>query len=150
MLFFLWVMHDFVHPPQTQPSSPCHAELHNFGSPLGLFGSRSFSAQGSSFVSLFALPLSRTIPWRRPRLCTARSPETSRMHPRRITVLESFRLHWQACRGVLLDIRRRAPLYCSDWADAFQPENFQKSVSSILYLFFRLAIYRHLKLFEFF
>ncbi|CAE7235191.1 SLC4A4 [Symbiodinium sp. CCMP2592] len=29
----------------------------------------------------------------------------------------------------------RAPLYCSDWTDAFQPENFQKSVSSILYLF---------------
>ena len=52
--------------------------------------------------------------------------------------------------GLRLDIRRRAPLYCSDWADAFQPENFQKSVSSILYLFFRLAIYRHLKLFEFF
>eukprot|EP00439_Symbiodinium_sp_Y106_P033787 s2813_g4.t1 len=37
--------------------------------------------------------------------------------------------------GLRLDIRRRAPLYCSDWTDAFQPENFQKSLSSILYLF---------------
>ncbi|CAE7235247.1 SLC4A10 [Symbiodinium sp. CCMP2592] len=37
--------------------------------------------------------------------------------------------------GLRLDIRRRAPLYCSDWTDAFKPENFQKSVSSILYLF---------------
>ncbi|CAE7261702.1 SLC4A9, partial [Symbiodinium sp. CCMP2456] len=37
--------------------------------------------------------------------------------------------------GLRLDIRRRAPLYCSDWTDAFTPENFQKSVSSILYLF---------------
>ncbi|CAE7235260.1 SLC4A10 [Symbiodinium sp. CCMP2592] len=37
--------------------------------------------------------------------------------------------------GLRLDIRRRAPLYCSDWTDAFNPENFQKSVSSILYLF---------------
>ena len=52
--------------------------------------------------------------------------------------------------GLRLDIRRRAPLYCSDWTDAFLPENFQKSVSSILYLFFRLAINRHLKFFEFF
>ncbi|CAE7741489.1 SLC4A4 [Symbiodinium sp. CCMP2456] len=37
--------------------------------------------------------------------------------------------------GLRLDIRRRAPLWCSDWTDAFLPENFQKSVSSILYLF---------------
>ncbi|CAE7460793.1 SLC4A1 [Symbiodinium microadriaticum] len=37
--------------------------------------------------------------------------------------------------GLRLDIRRRAPLFCSDWTDAFMPENFQKSVSSILYLF---------------
>ncbi|CAE7659797.1 FCPF [Symbiodinium sp. CCMP2456] len=37
--------------------------------------------------------------------------------------------------GLRLDIRRRAPLFCSDWTDAFLPENFQKSVSSILYLF---------------
>ena len=46
------------------------------------------------------------------------------------------------CGGLRLDIRRRAPLYCSDWTDAFTPENFQKSVSSILYLFFSLAIFR--------
>jgi len=37
--------------------------------------------------------------------------------------------------GLRLDIRRRAPFFCSDWTDAFMPENFQKSVSSILYLF---------------
>ena len=37
--------------------------------------------------------------------------------------------------GLRLDIRRRAPLFCSEWTDAFMPENFQKSVSSILYLF---------------
>ncbi|CAE7680124.1 SLC4A9, partial [Symbiodinium necroappetens] len=36
--------------------------------------------------------------------------------------------------GLRLDIRRRAPLYCSDWTDAFMPENFQKSVSSILFI----------------
>ncbi|OLQ10609.1 Sodium-driven chloride bicarbonate exchanger [Symbiodinium microadriaticum] len=36
--------------------------------------------------------------------------------------------------GLRLDIRRRAPLYCSDWTDAFKPENFQKSVSSILFI----------------
>ncbi|CAE7031977.1 SLC4A1, partial [Symbiodinium sp. KB8] len=29
--------------------------------------------------------------------------------------------------GLRLDIRRRAPFYCSDWTDAFTPENFQKS-----------------------
>ena len=46
------------------------------------------------------------------------------------------------CGGLRLDIRRRAPLYCSDWTDAFTPENFQKSVSSILYLFLSLAIFR--------
>ncbi|CAE7772660.1 SLC4A4 [Symbiodinium sp. CCMP2592] len=28
----------------------------------------------------------------------------------------------------------RAPLFCSDWTDAFMPENFQKSVSSILFI----------------
>ena len=50
------------------------------------------------------------------------------------------------CGGLRLDIRRRAPLYCSDWTDAFTPENFQKSVSSILYLFFRFAVCRLLKL----
>mmetsp|Transcript_49253 Transcript_49253/g.88570 ORF Transcript_49253/g.88570 Transcript_49253/m.88570 type:complete len:582 (+) Transcript_49253:99-1844(+) len=37
--------------------------------------------------------------------------------------------------GLRLDIRRRLPLYCSDWTDAFKAENFQKSVSTILYLF---------------
>ncbi|CAJ1388132.1 unnamed protein product [Effrenium voratum] len=37
--------------------------------------------------------------------------------------------------GLRLDLRRRAPLYISDWTDAFKAENFQKSVSSILYLF---------------
>ena len=36
--------------------------------------------------------------------------------------------------GLRLDLRRRAPLFCSDWTDAFTPDNFQKSVSSILYL----------------
>ena len=29
----------------------------------------------------------------------------------------------------------RAPLFCSDWTDAFLPENLQKSFSTILYLF---------------
>ena len=51
--------------------------------------------------------------------------------------------------GLRLDIRRRAPFYCSDWTDAFTPENFQKSVSSILYLFSSPAISR-LFLFDFF
>ncbi|CAE7231229.1 SLC4A4 [Symbiodinium natans] len=37
--------------------------------------------------------------------------------------------------GLRLDLRRRLPLYASDWTDAFKPENFQKSLSSILYLF---------------
>jgi len=37
--------------------------------------------------------------------------------------------------GLRLDLRRRAPYYLSDWTDAFKAENFQKSVSSILYLF---------------
>lgn len=37
--------------------------------------------------------------------------------------------------GLRLDLRRRAPLYGSDWTDAFKAENLQKSVSSILYLF---------------
>ena len=37
--------------------------------------------------------------------------------------------------GLRLDLRRRLPLYVSDWTDAFKAENFQKSVSSILYLF---------------
>ena len=44
--------------------------------------------------------------------------------------------------GLRLDIRRRAPFYCSDWTDAFTPENFQKSVSSILYLLSSPAISR--------
>ena len=34
--------------------------------------------------------------------------------------------------GLRLDLRRRMPLYASDWTDAFLPENFQKSISSIL------------------
>ena len=42
--------------------------------------------------------------------------------------------------GLRLDIRRRAPLFCSDWTDAFMPENFQKSVSSILYLLLRSTL----------
>ncbi|CAE7715088.1 Slc4a8 [Symbiodinium pilosum] len=37
--------------------------------------------------------------------------------------------------GLRLDLRRRAPLYGSDWTDAFRPENAQKSISTILYLF---------------
>ncbi|CAE7560500.1 SLC4A4 [Symbiodinium natans] len=37
--------------------------------------------------------------------------------------------------GLRLDLRRRLPLYASDWTDAFKAENFQKSLSSILYLF---------------
>ena len=37
--------------------------------------------------------------------------------------------------GLRLDLRRRLPLYASDWTDAFKPDNFQKSLSSILYLF---------------
>ena len=36
--------------------------------------------------------------------------------------------------GLRLDLKRRAPLYCSDWTDAFTPDNFQKSLSSILHL----------------
>ncbi|CAE7939037.1 tbc1d23, partial [Symbiodinium sp. KB8] len=35
--------------------------------------------------------------------------------------------------GLRLDIRRRAPFYCSDWTDAFTPENFQKSVQVIFF-----------------
>ena len=34
--------------------------------------------------------------------------------------------------GLRLDLRRRMPLYASDWTDAFKPENVQKVVSSIL------------------
>ncbi|CAJ1393605.1 unnamed protein product [Effrenium voratum] len=37
--------------------------------------------------------------------------------------------------GLRLDIRRRAPLYLSDWTDAFKSQNIQKTVSSVLYLF---------------
>jgi len=37
--------------------------------------------------------------------------------------------------GLRNDLRRRAPLFCSDWTDAFLPENLQKSFSTILYLF---------------
>ena len=37
--------------------------------------------------------------------------------------------------GLRADLRRRAPFYLSDWTDAFKPENFQKSLSTILYLF---------------
>ena len=37
--------------------------------------------------------------------------------------------------GLRADLKRRAPLFCSDWTDAFVPENLQKSVSTILYLF---------------
>ncbi|CAE7472777.1 SLC4A1 [Symbiodinium natans] len=37
--------------------------------------------------------------------------------------------------GLRLDLRRRAPFYGSDWTDAFKPENFQKTLSTILYLF---------------
>eukprot|EP00434_Breviolum_minutum_P041859 symbB.v1.2.037242.t1/scaffold5443.1/size27125/4 len=37
--------------------------------------------------------------------------------------------------GMMADLKRRAPFFCSDWTDAFKPENFQKSLSTILYLF---------------
>ena len=37
--------------------------------------------------------------------------------------------------GLRADLKRRGPLFCSDWTDAFVPENLQKSVSTILYLF---------------
>ncbi|CAE7233036.1 SLC4A1 [Symbiodinium pilosum] len=37
--------------------------------------------------------------------------------------------------GLRHDLRRRLPLYCSDWTDAFKADNLQKSVSSVLYLF---------------
>ena len=37
--------------------------------------------------------------------------------------------------GMRADLKRRAPFFCSDWTDAFAPENLQKSVSTILYLF---------------
>jgi len=37
--------------------------------------------------------------------------------------------------GLRADLRRRMPLYCSDWTDPFKGDNLQKSVSSILYLF---------------
>jgi len=37
--------------------------------------------------------------------------------------------------GLINDLKRRAPFFCSDWTDAFLPENLQKSFSTILYLF---------------
>lgn len=37
--------------------------------------------------------------------------------------------------GLVRDLKRRAPFFCSDWIDAFRPENLQKVVSTILYLF---------------
>eukprot|EP00439_Symbiodinium_sp_Y106_P060131 s2770_g8.t2 len=37
--------------------------------------------------------------------------------------------------GLRMDLKRRLPLYASDWTDAFKAENIQKSVSSIMYLF---------------
>ena len=37
--------------------------------------------------------------------------------------------------GLINDLKRRAPFFCSDWTDAFLPENLQKSISTILYLF---------------
>lgn len=37
--------------------------------------------------------------------------------------------------GLILDLKRRKPMYLSDWTDAFQPANLQKSLSTVLYLF---------------
>ena len=36
--------------------------------------------------------------------------------------------------GLRMDLKRRLPLYASDWTDAFKAENIQKSVSSIMSL----------------
>jgi hypothetical protein len=38
--------------------------------------------------------------------------------------------------GIRADIRRRAPLYISDWTDAFASENLVKTSSSTMFLFF--------------
>jgi len=37
--------------------------------------------------------------------------------------------------GLVRDLKRRAPFFCSDWTDAAKPENLQKVISTILYLF---------------
>jgi len=42
---------------------------------------------------------------------------------------------WRFAGGLRLDLKRRVPLYLSDWTDAFRSENLQKCLSSVLYLF---------------
>jgi len=47
-------------------------------------------------------------------------------------------LQWthRCCGGLIRDVKRRGAYYVSDWTDAFQGENLQKSFSTISFLFF--------------
>eukprot|EP00439_Symbiodinium_sp_Y106_P084158 s176_g25.t1 len=48
---------------------------------------------------------------------------------------ESLQFTGRIGGGLLLDLRRRFPLYLSDWTDAFISGNLQKTVTTIVYLF---------------